>query len=212
MPRQPNQDFNNPYQPNRNNLWLDGLKTLGLSVIFAFGFRTLVAESRYVASESMLPTLEVNDRLLIDKLSYRWSSPERGDIIVFSPTEKLKQENVRDTLIKRVIGLPGEKVEIQGGRVYVNDRLLQEKYIEENLVYQWGPVSVPADSFLVMGDNRDRSYDGRYWGFVPRDKIIGKAAIRFWSPEAPGRIGTIDPSPLYPSSERLSPQQQPKVD
>jgi signal peptidase I len=206
MPHQPNQDFNNPSQPNRNNLWLDGLKTLGLSLIFAFGFRTLVAESRYVASESMLPTLEVNDRLLIDKLSYHWSNPQRGDIIVFAPTEKLKQQNVRDTLIKRVIGLPGDKVEIQGGRVYVNDRLLSEKYIEENLAYQWGPVTVPTDSYLVMGDNRDRSYDGRYWGFVPRENIIGKACIRFWSPDAPERLGKIDPSPLYPSPKRSSSQ------
>ena len=198
-----NQDFNNHPQPSSNNLWLEGCKTVALSLVFAFGFHTLVAESRYVASGSMLPTLEVNDRLLIDKLSYRWSNPERGDIIVFSPTEKLKQQNVRDMLIKRVIGLPGEKVEIKQGRVYVNDRLLREKYIAEKLRYEWGPVSVPANSYLVMGDNRDNSYDGRYWGFVPRENIMGKAVVRFWSPD---RLGKIDPSPLYPSSEQSSPQ------
>jgi signal peptidase I len=67
--------------------------------------------------------------------------------------------------------------------VYINDKLLPEKYIAENLVYQWGPVSVPPNSYLVMGDNRDNSYDGRYWGFVPRDNIIGKAVVRFWSPD-----------------------------
>lgn len=201
MPDPDNQDFNNDTQLNRNNLWLEGCKTVALSLVFSFGFHILVAESRYVASGSMLPTLEVNDRLVIDKLSYRWSNPGRGDIIVFSPTEKLKQQNMRDTLIKRVIGLPGEKVEIKQGRVYINDGLLSEKYIAENLRYQWGPVTVPAKSYLVMGDNRDYSYDSRYWGFVPHDNIIGKTFVRFWSPN---RLGKIDPVPLYPTSQPSS--------
>jgi signal peptidase I len=83
MPDLHNQDFNNYSQPNRNNLWLEVCKTVALSLVFAFGFHTLVAESRYVASGSMLPTLEVNDRLVIDKLTYRWSNPERGHIIIF---------------------------------------------------------------------------------------------------------------------------------
>lgn len=190
-----NQDSNNHSQSNRNNLWLEGLKTVGLSLVFAFGIRTLVAEPRYVASGSMLPTLEINDRLMVDKLSYHWSNPQRGDIIVFSPTETLKRQNLKDTFIKRLIGLPGEKVEIKQGRVYINDQLLQEQYIDEKLAYQWGPVTVPANSYLMMGDNRDNSYDGRYWGFVPRDNIIGKAVVRFWSPD---RLGKIDRDPIYP--------------
>ncbi|HEY9671990.1 MAG TPA: signal peptidase I [Waterburya sp.] len=202
MHQRHNQDFNNSPQPTGNNLWIEGCKTVALSLVFAFGFHTLVAESRYVASGSMQPTLEVNDRLLIDKLTYRWSTPKRGDIVVFSPTQKLKEQHVQDTLIKRVIGLPGEKVEIKEGRVYIDNHLLPEKYTAEHLRYQWGPVIVPAHSYLVMGDNRDRSYDGRYWGFVPQANIIGKAVIRFWSPE---RMGKIDPSPLYPTSERSSP-------
>lgn len=198
-----NQDSNNHSLPNRNNFWLEGIKTVGLSLVFAFGIRTLVAEPRYVASGSMLPTLEINDRLMVDKLSYHWSNPERGDIIVFSPPEALRRQNLKDTLIKRVIGLPGEKVEIKEGRVYINNRLLREKYIAEKLTYQWGPVTVPSKSYLVMGDNRDNSYDGRYWGFVPRDNIIGKAVVRFWSPD---RLGTIDQEPIYPASPQSSPQ------
>lgn len=199
------QDFNNQPQPNRNNLWLEVAKTVGLSLFFAFGIRTLVAEPRYVASGSMIPTLEVNDRLMIDKLSYRWSNPERGDIVMFSPTEKLKQQNLKDTFIKRLIGLPGEKVEIKAGRVYINDQLLPEKYIVEKLPQSWGPVTVPVNSYLVMGDNRDNSYDSRYWGFVPRENIIGKAVLRFWSPD---RLGKIDPQPIYPATGQSPPQTQ----
>jgi signal peptidase I len=196
------QDFNNQPQPKRNNIWLEGAKTVGLSLFFAFGIRTLVAEPRYVASGSMIPTLEVNDRLMIDKLSYHWSDPKRGDIVMFSPTEKLKQQNLKDTFIKRLIGLPGEKVEIKAGRVYINDRLLPEQYIDEKLAYHWGPVIVPPNSYLVMGDNRDNSYDSRYWGFVPRENIIGKAVLRFWSPD---RLGKIDPQPIYPPGTEQSP-------
>ncbi len=204
MHRRHNQNFNNHSQPNRNNFWIEAFKTVGLSLFFAFGIRTFVAQGVYVSSGSMLPTLEVNDRLMVDKLSYHWSNPERGDIVVFSPTEELKRRNLKDTFIKRVIGLPGEKVEIKEGRVYVSERLLQEKYIDEKLVYQWGPVTVPSNSYLVMGDNRDNSYDSRYWGFVPRNNILGKAVVRYWSPE---RLGQIDHSPLYPTSGQSSPQQ-----
>jgi signal peptidase I len=204
MHRRHNQNFNNHSQPNRNNFWIEAFKTVGLSLFFAFGIRTFVAQGVYVSSGSMLPTLEVNDRLMVDKLSYHWSNPERGDIVVFSPTEELKRRNLKDTFIKRVIGLPGEKVEIKEGRVYVSDRLLQEKYIDEKLVYQWGPVTVRSNSYLVMGDNRDNSYDSRYWGFVPRNNILGKAVVRYWSPE---RLGQIDHSPLYPTSGQSSPQQ-----
>jgi signal peptidase I len=204
MHRRHNQDSNNPSQPTRNTILIEGFKTVGLSLVLAFGLRTFVAQGVYVSSGSMLPTLEVNDRLMIDKLSYHWSNPQRGDIIVFSPTQELKRQHFQDTFIKRVIGLPGEKVEIKGGRVYINNRLLGEKYIAEELASQWGPMTVPPNSYLVMGDNRDNSYDSRYWGFVPRENIIGKAVLRFWSPE---RIGKIDPDPIYPHSPQSSPQQ-----
>lgn len=199
MHPQPNQDPKSPLLSNRN-LWLEGFKTVGLSLVFAFGIRTLVADSRYVSSGSMLPTLEVNDHLMVDKLSYHWSNPQRGDIVVFSPTETLKRQHFKDSFIKRLIGLPGEKVEIKAGQVYVNNQLLPEKYINEKLANQWGPVTVPLNSYLMMGDNRDNSYDGRYWGFVPRENIIGKAFVRFWSPDY--RLGTIDSEPIYPPSPK----------
>lgn len=178
------------------NPWLEGLKTIGLSAVLAIGIRQFVAEARYIPSGSMLPTLQINDRLIIDKISYRFNSPQRGDIVVFSPTATLEKQNFHDAFIKRVIGLPGDKVQVKGGRVYINDQPLRENYIgkEEVPQYEWGPQVVPPDSYLVLGDNRNNSYDSHYWGFVPRDKIIGRAVVRFWPPN---RAGEITPEPQY---------------
>ena len=177
-----------------DNPWLEGLKTIGLSAILAIGIRQFVAEARYIPSGSMLPTLQINDRLIVDKLSYRFNNPQRGDIVVFSPTSTLEKQNFHDAFIKRVIGLPGEKVEVKGGRVYVDDKPIAENYIEEEPHYQWGPATVPQGSYLVLGDNRNNSYDSHYWGFVPREKIIGRAMVRFWPPN---RVGEITPEPSY---------------
>lgn len=184
---------NNPEQ-NPENPWVEALKTIGLSAILAIGIRHFVAEARYIPSGSMLPTLEVDDRLIVDKLSYRFTSPERGDIVVFSPTETLQELNFKDAFIKRVIGLPGETVEVRGERVYINNIPISERYIEEEPNYQYGPEVVPEGHYLVLGDNRNNSYDSHYWGFVPREKIIGRAVIRFWPPN---RMGELNPQPVY---------------
>ncbi|MFW6358554.1 MAG: signal peptidase I [Chroococcales cyanobacterium] len=180
-------------QNSSENQWIEGLKTIGLSAVLAFGIRTFVAEARYIPSESMLPTLEINDRLIIEKLSYRFRRPERGDVVVFKPTDALKQENFNHAFIKRVIGLPGETVEVKGGRVYVNDQALRENYLVEDPQYRYGPVSVPKGQYLVLGDNRNNSYDSHYWGFVPHENIIGRAAVRFWPI---GRVDILD-EPIY---------------
>ncbi|WP_068815251.1 signal peptidase I [Phormidesmis priestleyi] len=195
MTRVENPAPNDKPQPKDENPWLEGLKTIGLSALLAIGIRQFVAEARYIPSGSMLPTLQINDRLIVDKLSYRWfSTPQRGDIVVFSPTSTLEKQNFHDAFIKRVIGLPGDKVEVKGGRVFVNDQALRENYIEEDPQYQWGPQTVPPGSYLVLGDNRNNSYDSHYWGFVPREKIIGRAVVRFWPPN---RVGEITPEPNY---------------
>ena len=194
MNRAENSAPNDKPQQKDENPWLEGLKTIGLSAVLAIGIRQFVAEARYIPSGSMLPTLQINDRLIVDKLSYRFNIPQRGDIVVFSPTSTLEKQNFHDAFIKRVIGLPGDKVEVQGGRVYVNDQALRENYIEEDPQYQWGPQTVPTGSYLVLGDNRNNSYDSHYWGFVPREKIIGRAVVRFWPPN---RLGEITPEPSY---------------
>ncbi len=183
-------DQNSP-QENEGS-WLGELtRTIGLSIVLALGIRTFVAEARWIPSESMVPTLQKYDKLIVDKLSYHFTNPQRGDIVVFSPTENIQKENpnLKDAFIKRIIGLPGDKIEVKGERVYVNDRPLQEKYIEAPPQYQFGPVTVPPNSYLVLGDNRNNSYDSHFWGFVPRDNIIGHAVVRFWPPN---RIGQLD--------------------
>jgi signal peptidase I len=179
------------------NAWVEAVKTSVLSGILAFGIRSFVAEARYIPSGSMLPTLQINDRLIIDKLSYDFRDPQRGDIVVFSPTDALKQQNFKDAFIKRVIGLPGDKVEVKDGLVYVNDHPIPEKYIEDQPNYRFGPVTVPSNEYLVLGDNRNNSYDSHYWGFVPRKNIIGRAVVRFWPLN---RVGEIYPIPNYPGS------------
>ena len=95
---------------SRSEFWWENIKTLGLSLFLAFGIRTFIAEARYIPSGSMLPTLQINDRLIIDKISYDFSNPKRGDIVVFNPTKTLEQEDFHEAFIKRVIGLPGDKV------------------------------------------------------------------------------------------------------
>ncbi len=159
-----------------------------LNAIWEGFIRNFIAESRYTPSSAMSPTLKINDRLIIDKWSYRFQTPQRGDIVVFAPTEYLEKQNFHDAFIKRLIGLPGERIQVRGGLVYVNERPLSENYIAEKPRYNYGPVVVPPDAYFVMGDNRNNSYDSHYWGFVPRYKIIGKATKRFWPPK---RIGIL---------------------
>ncbi|MGE5657891.1 MAG: signal peptidase I [Actinomycetota bacterium] len=186
---------------DHENPWLEGLKTIGLSAILAFGIRTFVAEARYIPSGSMLPTLQINDRLIVDKLSYKFQDPQRGDIVVFSPTEVLSKQ-YKDAFIKRIIGLPGDQVEVKNGRVYVNSQPLREEYIAEPPQYNWGPEIVPQGQYLVLGDNRNNSYDSHFWGFVPRGNIIGRAIVRFWPPD---RVGEINHNPLYPGAKPTQP-------
>jgi len=188
----------NVQQPN-HQLWVAGFKIIGASLFLALGIRTFAAAAYFIPSGSMEPTLQINDRLIVSKLSYDFTNPKRGDVMVFNPPEAvLKQEKIPDPFIKRVIGLPGDKVEVDSGRVYINGCPLQENYIAAKPDYHWGPMTVPPNSYLVLGDNRNNSYDGHYWGFVDRDRIIGKAIYRFWPPE---RVGKLNQTPIYLCSQ-----------
>ena len=176
----------------QQNPWIEGLQTVGLSIVLALGIRQFVAEARFIPSESMLPTLEIDDRLVIEKISYHFNPPQRGDIIVFrAPQEALEaaKSTTNDAYIKRVIGLPREEIEVRDGKVFVNGEVLEEDYIQSPPVYIWGPDIVPEDEYLVLGDNRNSSSDGHVWGFLERDNIIGRAVVRFWPLQ---RIGGLD--------------------
>jgi signal peptidase I len=135
-----------------------------------------------VRSQSMLPNINLYDNVLVDRLSYRSQPPKRGDIVIFKPTESMMKPLVRYQftnfddvfIVKRVIGLPGERLWIVGGKVYVNNQPLKEKYIRQQPTYSYQPVTIPPKSYFVLGDNRNNSYDSHKWGFVTQDSITGQ--------------------------------------
>lgn len=149
-----------------------------IAFILAMILRTFVIEGRIIPSGSMLPTLQLQDRVMVNKFIYYFKEPQRGDIIVFHPPEVL---NSKDDYIKRVIGLPGETVEMKNNRVYINNKPLSEPYLSEPINYTYGPVTVPENSLLVLGDNRNHSFDSHLWNaWLSRDQIKGKAFMIYW--------------------------------
>lgn len=170
------------------NVWVESAILVGVSVGLALTIRTFVAEARYIPSKSMLPTLKVGDRLAIEKISYYFRKPKRGDIIVFTPPDNAIRCNptqhqtlpIKDAYIKRVIGIPGDTVEVRDNRVFVNGQPLEEDYINSLPQYRFPPVKVPEARYLVLGDNRNESCDSHVWGFVVEDNIIGRAGFRFF--------------------------------
>jgi signal peptidase I len=168
----------------------ENLTLVAIALCLAFLIRTFIAEPRYIPSDSMLPTLFTGDRLVVEKVSYKFHAPKTGDIIVFQPPAELQHRGYPkdQAFIKRVIGEPGEVISVAKGKVYLNGQPLQEDYIAEPPNQPFPAVTVPENEFFVMGDNRNDSNDSRYWGFLPRKNIIGRATFRFWPFD---RIGLI---------------------
>jgi signal peptidase I len=174
---------------SRQGLYAESLRLardvfLIICVFVLFG--VFVAQPVVVEGTSMLPELHDGERLLVNKLvyykfkDYRWGHLERGDIVVFwYPNDPDK------SYVKRIIGLPGETVEVRDGKVYINGRELDESYLDaehnKNLPDN-PPKTVDKHYYFVMGDNRDNSSDSRYWGLVPEKYIYGKAFFRYWKP------------------------------
>ena len=165
---------------------VDILETLVLSVVLFVSINIISARIR-VDGDSMIPTLVSGEYVAVNRLSYQLGSPQRGDIIVFHFPRNPKEE-----YIKRVVGLPGDVVEVMNGSVYVNGQPLAENYLNVKMNYT-GKWEVPADQLFVLGDNRNNSSDSHDWGTVPMDYVVGTAVLVYWPPPA---WGLIDHVPL----------------
>jgi len=154
---------------------LDIIETLVLAVVLFLGINAVSARVR-VDGFSMIPTLQDGEFVLVSKLNYQFGNVERGDIIVFHFPMDPEQE-----LIKRVIGLPGDTIGVQNGKVSVNGQVLDEPYIAATPAYS-GEWQVPDDQLFVLGDNRNDSSDSHSWGFLPFEKVVGKAVVIYWPP------------------------------
>lgn len=153
--------------------------TIAIAVALALFLNNFVIINARIPSGSMENTIMTGDRLIGLRLAYKNSDPQRGDIIIFKFPDDETQKYV-----KRVIGLPGETVTIKDAKVYIDGELLEEDYLKEDWVVSTGPYTfeVPEDSYFVMGDNRNDSWDARFWTntYVTEDKILGKAIFRYW--------------------------------
>lgn len=199
-----------PQPPRPKSRTRETLETFAIALLLAFGVRATIAEARFIPSESMLPTLEVGDRLIVEKASFtisrlirREETLAHGDIVVFSPpADALGPGEEGNAFIKRVIGLPGDRLQVREGHVVRNGVTLNEPYTKEEPFYQMPDpenptahfhegqeVVVPAGNVFVMGDNRNNSKDSHVWGFLPISNIIGRAVVRFWPPTRLGLPG-----------------------
>ena len=176
------------------------LEALLVALVFAFVIRTFIFQPFKIPSESMDPTLQVGDRLFVNKMVYYFHPPRIGDIVVFK-TPPIIYDPQKPIFIKRVVGLEGDEVSIRSNRLYINDLpskypairnnhysvLVNDAFTERNIIYT--SKKVPENEIYVFGDNSPYSYDSRCWGGVPLHNVKGKAVFRWWPPE---RIGWIE--------------------
>jgi signal peptidase I len=161
---------------------------LVVAVLAAILIRSFVVQPFFIPSGSMEPTLKVNDRVLVNKLSYDFHSVHRGDVVVFHKPADDTTPGITD-LIKRVIGLPGETISAQNGQVYINGRPLAEPWLPKGVTTgTFGPTVIPDGEYFMMGDNRGDSSDSRIIGPIPKRLFIGKAFLKVWPLT---RIGTL---------------------
>lgn len=161
------------------------------AVVVALLVKTFLVQAFRIPSESMVPTLEQGDRVLVNKLSYRLHDIHRGDVVVFTrPPELQGGPGEPDDLIKRVIGLPGDTLVARDGSMYVNGRKLEEPYLPAgtSTTNLDQPVKVPEGQIFVMGDNRTNSQDSRFFGPVPQSTVVGRAFLVMWPP---GRLSSL---------------------
>ncbi len=189
-----------------------------IAFLLAFLLRTFVLQVFYIPSSSMEPTLRIDDRMVVEKVTYRFREPHRGEVAVFEGESFGVPQNDRGTVgrvvrgvgqflgvvpasardfVKRVIGLPGDEIVIEGGQVFVNGEPLDEPYVRFDDGSDYGPITVPDGHLFFLGDNRPNSSDSRRsLGFVPRDQLVGRAAVIIWpAPHVGSLTGTIHDVP-----------------
>jgi signal peptidase I len=164
---------------------------LSLALGVALLVRHFVIQTFSIPSPSMYPTLKVKDRLLVEKLAYQYRDVRRGEIIVFKTPKavQVRNDDKVEDFVKRVVGLPGETVEIKANTVLINGKVLTEPYLPKGTVTnQDQRIVVPMDEYFVMGDNRGDSFDSRGWGTVPRSMIVGRVLYRVYPVT---RVGSV---------------------
>ncbi len=166
---------------NKKKIIVENLKSLVIAFILAMFIRTFFVQAFKIPSSSMYPTLQVGDRLMANKLVYKFREPERGEIVIFK-----YPVNLRKDFVKRLIALPGEEVEIKEGEIFIDGKQVKNSLVNGRYYYNSGlygtefPAKIPPDSYYVLGDNSINSKDSRYWGFVPEKNLIGKPLFIYW--------------------------------
>lgn len=176
----------------------EDIKTYFISLFIALLLRFTIIEPRFIPSLSMYPTFEVGDQLAVEKVTKRYKPFYRNEIVVFRPPQSFKDiiesqygqsPKSREALIKRIVAVEGDKVQVKRGQLYINNQVQEEPFTAEEAAYEFGPVYVPAGSVLVLGDNRNHSLDGHIWGFLPTENVIGRAVFVYWPPWRVGNGG-----------------------
>lgn len=183
-------------KPTFKDHFIDFFQTLVVFAAIGTAIYWLVAQPHKVSGSSMFPNFKNGDYIITDKITYRLDDPKRGDIVVF----KNPKDETQD-FIKRIIGLPGDKVKVQDGKIYLNGKQLNEPYLANTITTNPGSflqegmeITVEPDRYITIGDNRPASSDSREWGFITRGEIIGKVFFRYWPADEIG---------LYPAAYSL---------
>jgi len=174
------------------------IQTYFVSLFIALLIRFTIIEPRFIPSLSMYPTFDVGDQLAVEKVTKLYQPFYRNEVVVFKPPQAFndivenqygQSSKSREALIKRIVAVGGDVVQVKNGKLYINNEKQDEPFTAEDAAYEFGPVTVPAGSVLCLGDNRNHSLDGHIWGFLPEKNVIGRAVFVYWPPWRWGNEG-----------------------